>query len=123
MHQSDPQREDSSRWWEFYAVRYALGTVIGGVIFFFLCSTNPVLQQLIFGANVHTLNAPILILLGAYGLAFCYFASAPVLVLHTTRFFFVYSLRDQELACTSSGNAHCSTGTHGNLLLRYKSIW
>lgn len=68
-------------------MRYALGTVIGGVIFFFLCNTNPVLRQLIFGANAQTLTAPLLLLLGAYGLAFCYFASAPVLVLHTARFF------------------------------------
>lgn len=33
--------ETSSRWWEFYAVRYAMGTVVGAIVFCFLCRGTP----------------------------------------------------------------------------------
>lgn len=77
----------SSRWWEFYFVRYSTGTVIGGVIVFFLCSTNPILQKMLL-LNMQEINGPLLALYAAYGLTFCYIASAPILVMHTVRFLF-----------------------------------
>jgi hypothetical protein len=86
----------SSRWWEFYAVRYAMGTVVGAVVFYFLCCSTPVLRPLVFGAGPADANAvpvvPVkldtvqLALLVAYGLVYCYIASAPILVFHATRF-------------------------------------
>lgn len=81
------QSENSSRWWEFYAVRYGMGTVVGGVIFFFLCNTNPALKPMLFGAEAGKIDGPLLALLAGYGLAYCYIASAPILVLHAGRFF------------------------------------
>lgn len=83
MSQAD---QSSSRWWEFYAVRYGMGSVVGAVIFFFLCSTNPVLKPMLFGAGAGKIDGTLLALLAGYGLAYCYIASAPILVLHVGRF-------------------------------------
>lgn len=80
------QAENSSRWWEFYAVRYGMGTVVGGVVFFFLCNTNPALKPMLFGAEAGKIDGPLLALLAGYGLAYCYIASAPILVFHAGRF-------------------------------------
>jgi len=82
------QSENSSRWWEFYAVRYGMGTVVGGVVFFFLCNTNPALKPMLFGAEAGEIDGALLALLAGYGLAYCYIASAPILVLHAGRFLF-----------------------------------
>ena len=37
---SEPRKtpEGSFRWWEFYAVRYAMGTIVGAAVFYVLCS-------------------------------------------------------------------------------------
>lgn len=86
MSQSDQENQSSSRWWEFYAVRYGMGSVVGAVIFFFLCNTNPVLKPMLFGAEAGKIDGTLLVLLAGYGLAYCYIASAPILVLHVGRF-------------------------------------
>jgi uncharacterized membrane protein (UPF0136 family) len=96
MAQSDLENSGSFRWWEFYAVRYGMGTVIGGVVFFFLCNTNPVLKPMLFGAETGKIDGPLLTLLAAYGLAYCYIASAPILVFHTGRF--LLDIRPQKQA-------------------------
>lgn len=83
---ADKNNSISSRWWEFYAVRYGMGTVVGGVVFFFLCNTNPALKPMLFGAEDGKIDGPLLTLLAGYGLAYCYIASAPILVLHAGRF-------------------------------------
>jgi hypothetical protein len=46
MTQPDQENQSSARWWEFYAVRYGMGSVVGAIIFFFLCNTNPVLKPM-----------------------------------------------------------------------------
>ncbi len=86
MSQSDQENQSSSRWWEFYAVRYGMGSVVGAVIFFFLCNTNPVLKPMLFGAEAGKIDGTLLVLLAGYGLAYCYIASAPILVFHVCRF-------------------------------------
>lgn len=86
MAQTEQENPSSSRWWEFYAVRYGMGTVVGGVVFFFLCNTNPALKPMLFGAETGKIDGPLLTLLAGYGLAYCYIASAPILVLHAGRF-------------------------------------
>jgi len=68
--------EGSFRWWEFYAVRYAMSTIVGGVIFYVLCSGTPILTPL----------ASHIQYLAAFGLVYCYIASAPILVFHAGRF-------------------------------------
>ncbi|MDD5295472.1 MAG: hypothetical protein PHU46_01035 [Rhodocyclaceae bacterium] len=86
MAESENNSSSSFRWWEFYAVRYGMGTVVGAVVFFFLCFTNPALKPLLFGADTWKIDGTRLALFGAYGLAFCYISSAPVLVFHAGRF-------------------------------------
>jgi len=99
----------SSRWWEFYAVRYAMGTVFGAVVFYFLCSANPGWRALLFdnsGVPIADMSifhlVPIrldkmqMTLLITYGLVYCYIASAPILVFHATRFLLDYRLEKRE---------------------------
>lgn len=86
----DSRKESGSnnRWWEFYFVRYFVGTVVGGAIILFL-NTSEIssLQNLIIPGvtNVSKLDAQHLFLLAAMGLAYCYISSAPILVLHASR--------------------------------------
>lgn len=79
---------DSSRWWENYAVRYFVGTIIGAgaVLMFNEYSASP-LKGALFPAlsNFKDAGAQHLVVLGALGLAYCYIASAPMLTLHSLR--------------------------------------
>jgi len=87
MTQEKHESASSTRWWEFYAVRYGMGTVIGGAILLFLHRVpNGLLCVLLPGLQVEHITGPQLTLLAAYGLAYCYIASAPILVLHAGRF-------------------------------------
>lgn len=76
-----------NRWWENYAVRYFVGTVIGSVAIALLNtqSGSPFLGKL--GLLVESKDTPYLGfgLTAALGLAFCYIASAPVLAVHAMR--------------------------------------
>lgn len=78
--------QNDSHWWEFYGVRYAQGTVVGAMIVFFLFSQNEALKKLLFlPADPKDFGMPHLILLAVYGLAYCYIASAPILIMHAGR--------------------------------------
>jgi membrane protein YdbS with pleckstrin-like domain len=75
-----------SHWWEFYGVRYAQGTVVGALIIFFLFSQSPALKGILFiPSEAKDFGTPHLILLAIYGLAYCYIASAPILIMHAAR--------------------------------------
>jgi len=77
-----------NKWWEFYFVRYFVGTVVGGAILLYLNSAaTSGLKGLIMPGvtDASQLDAQKLALFASVGLAFCYVASAPVLVLHATR--------------------------------------
>src|SRR5262245_9579224 len=76
-----------NKWWEYYAVRYFVGTVVGAGIVAFLNAeqTSPFansLNVIVGSPNPGVLGVG---LLAALGFAFCYIASAPVLTLHATR--------------------------------------
>jgi hypothetical protein len=76
-----------NRWWENYAVRYFVGTVVGSVAIALLNTQpgSPFLGKLsLLGESKDT---PYLGfgLTAALGLAFCYIASAPVLAVHAMR--------------------------------------
>lgn len=78
--------KDDSRWWEFYGVRYAQGTVVGAMIVFFLFSKNQALQKMLFiPEDPKDFGMAHLALLGIYGLAYCYISSAPILIMHAAR--------------------------------------
>lgn len=77
----------SGRWWEFYFVRYFIGTVIGSGIVFYLIFVNG--MNLISGKSAldffKELNGYAIFCLLALGLTYCYISSAPILVFHATR--------------------------------------
>lgn len=78
--------KNDNHWWEFYGVRYAQGTVVGAMIVFFLFSQNEALKKLLFlPTDPKDFGMPHLILLAVYGLAYCYIASAPILIMHAGR--------------------------------------
>ena len=83
--------KDSNRWWEFYFVRYFVGTGVGVFIVLALShglapgnATNGTMPELLreLFKNVTAWNA---LLVGGLGLAYCYISSAPVLVFHAAR--------------------------------------
>jgi hypothetical protein len=77
--------EGSARWWEFYAVRYAMGTVVGAMILSQLSRSDAALRFLLFDP-VPSESWIRLATLAVYGLVYCYLASAPILVFHASRF-------------------------------------
>ncbi|WP_282349009.1 hypothetical protein [Pseudomonas sp. PS01301] len=77
---------DTSRFWEFYALRYSVGAVLGALTLFFLVKQNQALASLIFvkeGEPVDIIQVGIFL---GIGLVYSYLASAPILVFHTGRF-------------------------------------
>lgn len=83
---SDGKKADTSKWWEVYAVRYFVGTIIGGIVVFILSAQSESSLREVFTFKVGTeLNAQVVSMLAALGLAICYISSAPILVLHATR--------------------------------------
>ena len=73
---------EGNRWWDHYYVRYFVGSVYAVLLMYVLSRTDAIKGSL--GAIDPTLwvNATVL---GAAGLAFCYIASAPILLLHAVR--------------------------------------
>ena len=89
---TENDKKSDSRWWEFYFVRYFVGTAIGAIIILFLAqSQSPMLTyQGEIATILRTLKptnfySGYVAVLATAGLAFCYLASAPILVLHATR--------------------------------------
>ncbi|PSW44492.1 hypothetical protein CTM70_01665 [Photobacterium phosphoreum] len=85
-------------WWEFYFIRYFIGSVFGAFIILAImfhpdAGMNEVfLDSLtIKDATLKDISSSILIGLLFLGTAFCYVASAPILVAHTLRYRFTYS--------------------------------
>jgi hypothetical protein len=63
-----------------------MGTVVGGLIVYFIFSTNNHLRALLLlPKDPPNFGGAHLASLAAYGLAFCYIASAPVPILHAAR--------------------------------------
>jgi hypothetical protein len=79
--------QDHSRWWEFYFVRYAIGTLVGALIVNQAPRISPQFGEIIFfGVDMgEEIFAGVSMLFG-YGLLFCYIASIPILVWHSARF-------------------------------------
>lgn len=87
--------DSNVRWWEFYLVRYFVGTVCGTLIVLFLVlDKGSTVHQLITNQVPSVKDAPQggihweathLWVYGLIGLAYCYIASGPILFLHTMR--------------------------------------
>ncbi|WP_109127128.1 hypothetical protein [Dyella sp. C11] len=75
----------SGRWWEFYFVRYAMGTVIGALVVITLMHIDPALNRVL-GRLLDGLDGGgRFAVLGGLGLVYCYISSIPILVLHAGR--------------------------------------
>lgn len=76
-----------NKWWEYYAVRYFVGTVVGAVIVAFLNghAGSPYEGRLALGGDSREATFLGVGLVAALGFAYCYIASSPVLTLHATR--------------------------------------
>jgi hypothetical protein len=83
--QTKSTEKGDSRWWEYYAVRYALGVGIGKPIVGLLWHRyHPLFKTEI--QIPSPFNSTISVLLwGAAGMAFCYVASVPMLSFHSAR--------------------------------------
>lgn len=98
------QQQDERRWWEFYFVRYAMGTVVGAIAVYVMVKSDQTLSKALLlnsvipdqssGSQIdisHSmvssqLSFEILTLFVVLGLSFCYIASAPILVLYVGRY-------------------------------------
>jgi hypothetical protein len=79
--------QENSRWWEFYFVRYAIGTLTGALLVNQVPRLSDDLAKIIFfqiDLQKETYAGTPLLL--AYGLLFCYIASIPILIWHSARF-------------------------------------
>lgn len=76
-----------NRWWEYYAVRYFVGTVVGALVVAFLNLEpgSPFEDRLAILGDSKEVTFLGVSLFAALGFAFCYIASSPVLTLHATR--------------------------------------
>ncbi|MDX8129988.1 hypothetical protein QLH52_22040 [Methylomonas sp. OY6] len=89
----DPEMKNhDNRWWEFYFVRYFVGTAIGAIVVLFLATADsPVFTSQGELASILKTLKPVkfesgyIAVLATMGLTFCYVASAPILVLHAIR--------------------------------------
>lgn len=81
---------NENRWWEFYIIRYSMGTVIGAIIVYSLLKSSSHSDLLLLPA-IDKLKYYHFIFLAFYGLTYSYIASAPILVFHASRFAFSYS--------------------------------
>ncbi|MBB6183535.1 hypothetical protein [Oleiagrimonas soli] len=77
-----------SRWWEYYVVRYFVGTIFGAGILVVLNSyQDNILHSVLQGDNtpLSSLTGYGLVMYLGLGLAFCYIASAPLFCFHALR--------------------------------------
>lgn len=81
-------RDSTNRWWEYYFLRYFVGTVVGSMAVVFLTKfpgshfSGLPLTAIKDSSDLGIKNVTVL---AALGFAYCYIASAPMLLLHATR--------------------------------------
>jgi len=77
----------SARWWEYYVLRYFVGTVVGAIAAVYLTKLADSPFHGHDFPSLDDLGSPALkiAVLGALGFAFCYIASTPMLMIHSTR--------------------------------------
>jgi hypothetical protein len=89
---ADTGGSPSGRWWEYYLVRYFVGSVVGAAVVLFVAAhlaeqssglIKNFIASLILSASGGSTKS--FIVIGAAGVAYCYIASSPMMILHTTR--------------------------------------
>lgn len=83
---------ESNRWWEFYFIRYFVGSILGALIIMALAfHPDSLLSDVIAklfdlkDASLLKLQSDHFWVILSFGVAFCYVASAPILVMHAFR--------------------------------------
>ncbi|MDD5114672.1 MAG: hypothetical protein PHC94_11705 [Methylobacter sp.] len=89
---SDSEKHESTknngRWWEFYLVRYLLGSIVGATLLIVLNNHSiGIMHGLLSTCDVKisSIESHTIPLWAGLGFAYCYLASAPILVFHATR--------------------------------------
>ncbi|MEQ1622146.1 MAG: hypothetical protein ABL919_12120 [Methylococcales bacterium] len=85
---SDIPEKTNGRWWEFYLVRYLLGSIVGAALLIILNNQSTGKIKGLFSIcpiEISLIDAHTILLWAGLGFAYCYLASAPILVLHATR--------------------------------------
>ena len=75
----------NGRWWEFYFVRYAMGTIIGALAVTTLMHVDPALNRVLQRLMVGLDGSSRFVVIGGLGLVYCYISSVPILVFHAGR--------------------------------------
>lgn len=107
--------KNSSRWWDFYLVRYMIGTIVGSIILYLLL--HKFYEANLLGSGITKILKELiqlkstagLIILITGGLAICYISSSPILILHATRLWFLPN-RDKEKVNTNGTVISLATG-------------
>ena len=86
---------DSGRWWEYYYVRYFVGTIYAVPLMYILARQFPQAADQISSTWI----GPTVLVTG--GLAFCYLASAPILVMHAVRTHVVWPMESSRAVSVS----------------------
>jgi len=100
---------ESNRWWEFYFIRYFVGSVLGALIVMAL-SFHPdsMLSGVIASlfdfdkSGALQLKGEHIWVILSFGVAFCYLASSPILVMHALRAHFDFQ-SDTDLSLKAWG--------------------
>ncbi len=87
MGAEQPGASTSGRWWEYYAVRYAMGVATGALIVRALCSCYPGLSKILGGNEPIDSSAAKALVWAAAGLTYSYIASAPIFTMHVSRMY------------------------------------
>lgn len=105
------KESNNSRWWDFYLVRYMIGTIIGSIILYLLLYKFQESNLLGIGISknlkelIQLKSSAALIILITGGLAICYISSSPILILHATRLWFIRKTKKEPEGDKNSGNS------------------
>jgi len=106
----------SNNWWEFYFVRYFVGSIVGGIIMLSILFHPDSGLSTIFlktynfnKLDINSIGFEHLTIVLTLGLSFCYIASSPILVFHTFRSKIDYSKNNNNKKLIKIGLAQIGT--------------
>lgn len=85
---SDSKKNENGRWWEFYLVRYLLGSIVGATLLILLNNKSDGIMKGLLSqceVNISSIEGHTILLWAGLGFAYCYLASSPILVFHAMR--------------------------------------
>jgi hypothetical protein len=85
---NDSKNNENGRWWEFYLVRYLLGSIVGATLLILLNNKSEGIMKGLLSqsdVNISSIEGHTILLWAGLGFAYCYLASSPILVFHAMR--------------------------------------